>query len=102
MLMKAAGKDCTALFSILLLFIIFALLLKISCCLLRTHIGTQFYHASWCGYQRHGLHTAMCVHMISTTLLQPYLHLFVIDLLMIVIINNLIIVIVDCVAVYNS
>jgi hypothetical protein len=49
MLMKAAGKDCTALFSILLLFIIFALLLKISCCLLRTHIGTQFYHASWCG-----------------------------------------------------
>ena len=45
----------------------------------------------------------MWCHMITMTLLQPYLvNLMVIDLLMILIVSCLIIVIVDCAVVYNS
>ena len=52
MLMKAAGKDCTALFSILLLLFFFALLLKISCCLLWTHTATQFFSCKLMCYRK--------------------------------------------------
>lgn len=46
MLMKAAGKDCTALFSILLL--LFLHCDSLSCCLW-THTEHHSYYASWCG-----------------------------------------------------
>jgi hypothetical protein len=111
MLMKAAGKDCTSLFSILLLLFFLHCCSKylVACCGLTLQHNS--FHASWCGTKRHGIETRHYVlshdHYDAFAALShqslPYLiNLLVIDLLMILIISCLIIVIVDCAEVYNS
>ena len=55
MFMKAAGKDCTALFSLLLL-LLFCNVTELSWCFVaccRLALEHHYFHASWCGTKLH-------------------------------------------------